>query len=278
VADQRPDELPDDLRVAILGATGRMGRALLAAIDEQHGVRLVGAGASAGSRWLGRDVGAAACGADRGVTITADPAVAIGNASVAIDFTLPAASTANVAACMARGCPIVIGTTGHDEPARREIERAATRIPILMAPNMSLGVSLLLQLVEIAARQLDPDYDIEVFEAHHRNKKDAPSGTALALGAAAAAGREVALQDAAVYARHGNTGVRRRGDIGFSVFRGGDVVGDHTVTFAGTGERIELTHQASDRLAFARGALKAATWLVGRSPALYSMRDVLASR
>jgi 4-hydroxy-tetrahydrodipicolinate reductase len=255
-----------------------MGRALLAALDEQQGMRLVGAGASAGSRWLGRDAGAAAGGADRGVTITADPAVAIKSASVAIDFTLPGATAANLAACVACGCPLVIGTTGHDEQARREIERAATRIPVLMAPNMSLGVNLLLQLVEIAARQLDPDYDIEVFEAHHRNKKDAPSGTALALGAAAAAGREVALQDAAAYARHGNTGVRRRGDIGFSVFRGGDVVGDHTVTFAGTGERIELTHRASDRLAFARGALKAARWLVGRSPALYSMRDVLASR
>jgi 4-hydroxy-tetrahydrodipicolinate reductase len=136
-------------------------------------------------------------------------------------------------------------------------------------------VNLLLKLVELAASKLDADYDIEVFEAHHRNKKDAPSGTALALGAAAADGRDVKLTDAAEYSRHGNTGARQRGSIGFSVFRGGDVVGDHTVTFAGIGERIELTHRASDRLAFARGAVKAAQWLVGKSPGLYSMQDVL---
>jgi 4-hydroxy-tetrahydrodipicolinate reductase len=144
-----------------------------------------------------------------------------------------------------------------------------------MAPNMSLGVNLLLKLVELAAAKLDAGYDIEVFEAHHRNKKDAPSGTALALGAAAAAGRGVKLVDAAEHPRHGNTGARERGKIGFSVFRGGDVIGDHTVTFAGMGERIELTHRASDRLAFARGAVTAAQWLVGRPAGLYSMQDVL---
>jgi 4-hydroxy-tetrahydrodipicolinate reductase len=272
------DELPHELHVAILGATGRMGRALLAAIDEQQAVTLVGASASAGSRWLGHDVGVATGASERGVTVTADPSAAIQRAAVAIDFTLPGATAANLAACTARGCALVIGTTGHDDQARDQISRAATRIPILVAPNMSIGVNLLLQFVETAARQLDSDYDIEVFEAHHRNKKDAPSGTALALGAAAAAGRGVTLADVAARARHGATGVRRRGEIGFSVFRGGDIVGDHTVTFAGTGERIELTHRASDRLAFARGAVKAAQWLVGRPPALYSMRDVLASR
>jgi 4-hydroxy-tetrahydrodipicolinate reductase len=144
-----------------------------------------------------------------------------------------------------------------------------------MAPNMSLGVNLLLKLVELTAGKLDASYDIEVFEAHHRNKKDAPSGTALALGSAAAAGRGVKLSDAAEYARHGTGAPRRPGAIGFSVLRGGDVVGDHTVTFAGIGERIELTHRASDRLAFARGAVQAARWVVGRAPGLYSMQDVL---
>jgi 4-hydroxy-tetrahydrodipicolinate reductase len=169
----------------------------------------------------------------------------------------------------------VIGTTGHSEAVRAQINAAARNIPLVMAPNMSLGVNLLLKLVELAAAKLDADYDIEVFEAHHRNKKDAPSGTALALGASAAAGRGVKLAEAAEHSRHGNTGARERGKIGFSVFRGGDVVGDHTVTFAGIGERIELTHRASDRLAFARGAVKAAQWLAGRPAGLYSMQDVL---
>jgi 4-hydroxy-tetrahydrodipicolinate reductase len=264
-----------ELRVAILGASGRMGRALLAALDETPGAVLTGASASPNSRWLGRDASEAAGGAARGVSISADPAVAIRGAAVAIDFTLPDATAANVAACVAAGCPLVIGTTGHDETVKRQIELASQRIAIVMAPNMSLGVNLLLKLVELASRSLDEGYDIEVFEAHHRNKKDAPSGTALALGAAAAAGRKVALSDAAEYSRHGTTGARRRGAIGFSVFRGGDVVGDHTVTFAGIGERIELTHRASDRLAFARGAVRAAQWLAGRAPGLYSMQDVL---
>ena len=158
---------------------------------------------------------------------------------------------------------------------REALTAAAQRIAIVSAPNMSLGVNLLLKLTELAAAALDADYDIEVFEAHHRNKKDAPSGTALALGRAAAVGRNVSLDDVSDVARHGNTGARRRGAIGFSVFRGGDVVGDHTVTFAGIGERIELTHRASDRMAFARGAVQAARWLASRPAGLYSMQDVL---
>jgi 4-hydroxy-tetrahydrodipicolinate reductase len=188
---------------------------------------------------------------------------------------LPDATAANLAACVAAKLPLVIGTTGHSDAVQAQISAAAERIAIVMAPNMSLGVNLLLKLVELAAAKLDAGYDIEVFEAHHRHKKDAPSGTALALGAAAATGRGVELSDAAEYSRHGDTGARERGSIGFSVFRGGDVVGDHTVTFAGIGERIELTHRAGDRLAFARGAVRAAQWLVGRPPGLYSMRDVL---
>ena len=267
----RQEQLP----IAILGVSGRMGCALLSAIDETPGAVLSGASASAGSRWLGKDAGAPSSTAARNVLIAADAATAVRGAAVVIDFTLPEATAANAQACAAAGCPMIIGTTGHDEAGRREIERAAQRIAIVLAPNMSLGVNLLLKLAQLAAQTLDDGYDIEIFEAHHRNKKDAPSGTALALGRAAAAGREVVLEDAMEVARHGMTGARQRGAIGFSVFRGGDVVGDHTVTFAGIGERIELTHRASDRMAFARGALKAAQWIGGRKPGIYSMQDVL---
>jgi 4-hydroxy-tetrahydrodipicolinate reductase len=241
-----------DLQVAIFGVSGRMGRAVRAAVEESPGVAVKGTTTSSG-----------------------DPAAALGGADVAIEFALPQATAAHLAACVAVKRPIVIGTTGHDEAQRTQIAAAAKQIAIVLAPNMSLGVNLLLKLVELTAGKLDSSYDIEVFEAHHRNKKDAPSGTALALGAAAAAARGVKLSDSAEYARHGAGEPRRRGAIGFSVFRGGDVVGDHTVTFAGVGERIELTHRASDRLAFARGAVQAARWVVGRPPGLYSMQDVL---
>lgn len=275
MAEQLNDRAGRNLRVAILGVTGRMGRALIAALDESGEALLKGASASANSRWLGQDAGTALGGPSRGVPITADPAVAIREADVAIDFTLPEATAANLAACVSARRPLVIGTTGLAREALAQIEQAARHIPIVHAPNMSLGVNLLLKLVELAGRTLDAEYDVEIFEAHHRNKKDAPSGTALALGAAAAAGRGVKLEDVADYARHGATGARRRGAIGFAVFRGGDVVGDHTVTFAGLGERIELTHRASDRLAFARGAVRAAGWVVRQRPGLYSMQDVL---
>jgi 4-hydroxy-tetrahydrodipicolinate reductase len=241
-----------ELQVAIFGVSGRMGRALLAAIEELPGVAVKGTTGSAG-----------------------DPAAALRDTDVAIEFAVPQATPANVAACVAAKRPIVIGTTGHDEAQRTQVAAAARQIAIVMAPNMSPGVNLLLKLVELTAGKLDASYDIEVFEAHHRNKKDAPSGTALALGAAAATARGMKLSDSADYARHGAGEPRRRGAIGFSVFRGGDVVGDHTVTFAGVGERIELTHRASDRLAFARGAVQAARWVVGRPPGLYTMQDVL---
>jgi 4-hydroxy-tetrahydrodipicolinate reductase len=240
------------LQVAIFGVSGRMGRAVIAAVEESPGVAVQGTTTSSG-----------------------DPTAALRGADVAIEFALPQATAANLAACVAAKRPIVIGTTGHNEAQRAQIAAAARQIAIVLAPNMSPGVNLLLKLVELTAGKLDASYDIEVFEAHHRNKKDAPSGTALALGAAAATGRGVSLSESAEYARHGAGEPRRRGAIGFSVFRGGDVVGDHTVTFAGTGERIELTHRASDRLAFARGAVQAARWVAGRPPGLYSMQDVL---
>lgn len=264
-----------ELRIAILGATGRMGRALLQALDEVPGAVLVGATASAGSQWLGQDVAAPGAGPSRGVIVTSDVAAAVREAMVAIDFTLPAATSQNLAACQSAGCALMIGATGHDERGRAAIAAAANSIPVVLAANTSLGVNLLLKLTELAARVLDESYDLEIFEAHHRHKKDAPSGTALALGRAAAAGRQVQLDEVADYARHGVTAERAPGAIGFSVFRGGDVVGEHTVTFAGIGERVELTHRASDRMAFARGALRAARWLSGRRPGLYSMQDVL---
>jgi 4-hydroxy-tetrahydrodipicolinate reductase len=256
-----------ELRVAILGAGGRMGKTLLTALEEIPGAVLSGAAESAGSPSLGQSV--------RSATITSDLAQALRGATVAIDFTVPQATQDNVNACVAAGCPLVLGTTGHDEVAREKIAAAAQRIPLVMAPNMSLGVNLLLKLAELTAKSLDAEYDIEIFEAHHRHKKDSPSGTALGLGEAVAKGRGVAFKEVAEYARHGVTEPRRKGAIGFSVFRGGDVIGDHTVTFAGIGERIELTHRASDRMAFARGALKAAQWLVSQPPGLYSMQDVL---
>lgn len=240
------------LQVAIFGASGRMGRAVIAAVEQSSDIAVKGA-----------------------TTSSDDPAAALRGADVAIEFALPEATAANVAACVAAKRPLVIGTTGHDEAQRAQIVAAARDIAIVMAPNMSPGVNLLLKLVELTAGKLDAGYDIEIFEAHHRNKKDAPSGTALALGAAAASGRGVQLADVAEHDRHGTSEARQRGAIGFSVFRGGDVVGDHTVTFAGTGERVELTHRASDRLAFARGAVQAARWLVGRPPGLYSMQHVL---
>jgi 4-hydroxy-tetrahydrodipicolinate reductase len=266
--------MADELRIAIFGVTGRMGKALIDAIEESPGAALSGASASPHSEWIGCEL--KGLGGTSNVAITGDAASALRGAAVAIDFTLPEGTVANLAACLAARCPVVIGTTGHSEALHAQIAEAARSIPILHAPNMSLGVNLLLRLVQLAAQKLDETYDIEIFEAHHRNKKDSPSGTALALGRAAAAGRGVDLDDIAEHDRHGASPARRRGAIGFSVFRGGDVVGDHTVTFAGLGERLELTHRASDRMAFARGALIAAKWLAQRPPGLYSMQDVLA--
>ena len=263
------------LNVAMLGATGRMGRTLVPLIAADEGLRLSGALAAADDPHLGEDAGAVAGCGSLGVGLTADAVRALGGAQVAIDFTLPAASVTNARACAERGVPLVIGTTGHDAAGREEITRIATRIPVVMAPNMSVGVNLLLRLAELAAGALDAAYDVEIFEAHHRHKVDAPSGTALGLGEAVARGRNTTLAEVAEYVRHGAAGPRRRGTIGFSVMRGGDIVGDHRVFFAGPGERIELAHVAHDRSGFARGALVAARWIHGRSAGLYSMIDVL---
>jgi 4-hydroxy-tetrahydrodipicolinate reductase len=264
-----------ELSVAIFGVSGRMGAALLRALDEVPNARLSGATASSKSRWLKQDAGSPAGGPLRGVVISDDPATAVRGARAAIDFALPDGTPQNLRACAGAKCPLVIGTTGLSDEARAQIAAAAKQIPIVLSANMSVGVNLLMKLTELAARSLDTSYDIEIFEAHHRNKKDAPSGTALALGHSAASGRGVSLEDVGVFERHGETGARAPGSIGFAVFRGGDVIGDHTVTFAGAGERLELSHRASDRMMFARGALRAVQWIVARPPGLYSMQDVL---
>ena len=266
--------------IAVLGISGRMGQALVRALQEPAaqalGLRLSGALASSGSPFLGQDAGAPSQAPVTGIAITADRAQALAGAAVAIDFTLPAALHANLTACVAVGVPVVVGTTGLDLPAENAMATAAFLIPVLHAPNMSLGVNLLLELVAQAAAALPADYDIEIFEAHHKHKLDAPSGTAVRLGQVAANARGSSLAASAVYVREGQTGARPPGAIGFATVRAGDIVGEHTVLFCGTGERLELGHRATDRLTFARGALRAAQWLAAESgPGLYSMRDVL---
>jgi len=262
--------------VTLLGVSGRMGQMLVRTLAEFPDLALVGATAAPGSRWVGCDAAQVDGGAGAsGIAITADPGEALRGAAVAIEFALPQATAANLAACLSHRCPLVIGTTGHSAEVRQAIDAAAAQLPILMAPNMSLGVNVLLKLAALAAKALDDEYDAEVFEAHHRHKKDAPSGTALAIGAAVAAARGTTLQQSAVYAREGQTGPRARGTVGFSVMRAGDIVGEHVLTFAGGGERLEIAHRAHDRASFARGALKAAQWLAGRPPGLYGMQDVL---
>jgi len=262
-----------------------MGQTLIRALREaataasppaggaQQPIVLVGALASPQSPRLGQD--AAAEGPPTGVTVSADPPVALTKAAVAIDFSLPQCVAANARACAAAKVPLLLGATGFDATARAALEQAAKTIPILVAPNTSVGVNVVRRLVALATLALGPGYDVEIAEAHHRMKRDAPSGTALALGEVVAQARGVRLDDVAVFDRQGTDEPRREGDIGFSVVRAGDIVGEHTVTFAVAGERVEITHRASDRMTFARGALRAAEWLIGRPPGLYSMNDVL---
>jgi len=262
------------VRVAIAGAGGRMGRALLEAACATQGVAIGAALEANGSPYAGRDAGDL-CGPARGIVIATDPAAALANADVLIDFTRPEGTLAHLEACRTARRAMVIGTTGLEPAAVARIRAAAKEIPIVFAPNMSIGVNVMARLVEMAARALGPDYDAEVFEIHHRMKVDAPSGTALMLGAAVAKARGGALEKDAVYARHGTTGERKAGSVGFSVARGGDVVGDHTVYFAGPGERLEITHRSSSRATYAQGAVRAAKFAAGREPGLYDMSDVL---
>jgi len=262
------------VRVAIAGVSGRMGRALLEAVAVDADCALSAAIDRSGSPLVGQDAGAA-WGAASGVSVTDQLAAALQAAHVLIDFTRPEATFGYLDACVAAGVPLVIGTTGFDEAGRARIAAASQQIPIVFAPNMSVGVNLMMKLAELAARVLQDGYDIEIIEAHHRHKVDAPSGTALGLGRAVAHAIDRDLASCAVYGREGVTGERDPKTIGFSTVRGGDIVGDHTLLFAGIGERVELTHKASSRATFAQGALRAAKWLQGRAPGLYDMRDVL---
>ena len=264
------------IRVGITGAAGRMGRALTEAVALAGGeLALTAAVESPQSTLLGADAGELSGIGKNGVIVVGSLAEVIDDIDVLIDFTVPAATLANVALCAARSVAMVIGTTGFSAAQQAQLERAARGIPVCKASNFSTGVNLCLQLLETAARVLGGESDIEIYEAHHRHKIDAPSGTALSMGevVAAALGRD--LHQVAVYGRQGQTGARERETIGFATVRGGDIVGDHTVTFAAEGDRVEITRRASSRMAFARGAVRAAHWLAGRDADLYDMRNVL---
>ena len=262
------------IAVAIAGASGRMGHMLIEAVRADSEFALAGALDLASSPDIGQDAGAYA-GQTTGVHITADLHAGLAHSKVLIDFTRPEGTMAHLQACQALGVGMVIGTTGFSEAQKAQIAEAARHIPIMMAPNMSVGVNVTLKLLEMAAKALSTGYDIEIIEAHHRHKVDAPSGTALKMGEviAAALGRD--LQDCAVYAREGVTGERDPSSIGFATIRGGDIVGDHTVLFAGTGERIEISHKSSSRATYAQGSLRAVRFLATRQNGLYDMFDVL---
>jgi 4-hydroxy-tetrahydrodipicolinate reductase len=264
-----------DLRVVIAGAGGRMGRTLLRAIHEVPGFALAGAVDREGAAEIGADTGLLAGLSPSGVKVTADALPFVVQADAIIDFTTPASTVALAALAAQARIVHVIGTTGTTAADDAKLEAAARHAALVKSGNMSLGVNLLAALVKRAAASLGPEFDIEVLEMHHNRKVDAPSGTALLLGNAAADGRKIALREHAVRSRDGHTGARKAGDIGFAALRGGTVVGDHTVIFAGPSERIELTHKAEDRMIFARGALAAAKWGKGKKPGLYSMADVL---
>ena len=266
--------MANPLKVVIAGCTGRMGHVLLESVFADADLKLHGALDRAGNPQLGRDAGEL-FGKNSAVKITDNMDEALKNADVLVDFTRPEASMQYLAACEKAKVKLVIGTTGFSAEEKTTIAKAAENISIVFAPNMSVGVTLLINLVEQAAKVLANGYDIEVVEMHHRHKVDAPSGTALRLGEAAAHGIGKALSECAVYAREGVTGEREAGTIGFATLRGGDVVGDHTVVLAGVGERVELTHKASSRATFALGALRAAKFLANKKTGLYDMQDVL---
>ncbi len=260
--------------VVIAGASGRMGRMLIEAVMADPGMHLAGALDIASSPSVGQDA-AAFAGHDSGVVITASVDEALGGAEVLIDFTRPEGTMAHVAAARALGVAVVIGTTGFTDEQKAVLKVASQTIPMVMAPNMSVGVNVTLKLLEMAAKAMPTGYDIEVIEAHHRHKVDAPSGTALKMGEVIAQATGRNLKDCAVYAREGVTGERDPSSIGFATIRGGDIVGDHTVLFAGTGERIEITHKSSSRATYAQGSLRAAHFLSGKDNGLFDMFDVL---
>ena len=261
-------------RVAVAGASGRMGRMLVEAVRDAGDCVLTGALDVAASPALGLDP-AAFLGHASGVAITADIHAGLAGAQVLIDFTRPEGTLAHLAVCRELGVSLVVGTTGFSDAQKAEFAAAAKDIAIMMAPNMSVGVNVTFKLLEMAAKALATGYDIEVIEAHHRHKVDAPSGTALKMGEVIATALGRSLEECAVYSREGVTGARDPSSIGFSSIRGSDIVGDHTVLFAGTGERIEITHKSSDRTTYAQGSLRAARFLAGRQSGLFDMFDVL---
>jgi 4-hydroxy-tetrahydrodipicolinate reductase len=264
-----------DMRLIVAGAGGRMGRALVRVISETPGAVLAGALEAPGSELLGKDAGVLAGLPENGVKLSADLWALSANADGILDFTVPAATIANVAIAAERKLVHVIGTTGLSGSDMAVIKSVTSRAVVVQSGNMSLGVNLLAALVKRVAQSLDTDFDIEILEMHHKAKIDAPSGTALMLGEAAAAGRGVDLNLHSARGRDGITGARKAGDIGFAALRGGTVTGEHSVIFAGAMERIELTHRAEDRTMFAQGAVKAALWAKDKKPGLYSMADVL---
>ena len=263
------------IKLCVVGAAGRMGQMLVRQIANHPECQLASATERAGSNVLGKDAGELAGVGPLKVAITDNAETAIAAAEAVIDFTTPLATLRHAEIASAKGVAMVIGTTGMEARHDADLARAAQRIAIVKSGNMSLGVNLLTNLVARVSAALDAEYDIEIVEMHHKHKVDAPSGTALMLGEAAAQGRKVKLAEVSQRGRDGQTGARRRGDIGFASLRGGDVVGDHSVIFAGPGERIELTHRAANREVFANGALRAALWTRGKKPGLYSMNDVL---
>lgn len=265
------------LPIAIAGASGRMGQMLIAAVQAAPDCRLSGALDRPDSPALGQDAGAG-IGRPTGVPITASLADGLAGARVLIDFTRPQATLQHLAACCEQGVALVIGTTGFSDAQKAEIAAAARRIPIVISPNMSVGVNVTFKLLEMAAKALGEGYDVEIIEAHHRHKVDAPSGTALKMGEIIASALGRSLPECAVYERHGHTGERQPQQIGFASIRAGDIVGDHTALFAGEGERIEISHKSSSRAGYAQGSLHAARFVAARASGLFDMFDVLGLR
>jgi 4-hydroxy-tetrahydrodipicolinate reductase len=264
-----------ETRIGVIGCAGRMGRMLVRDILATKGCALAGGVARPGSASPGQDVGELAGLGRIGIVVGDSPERLLGDSDVAIEFTTPAATAEHAAVAVELGKPLVIGTTGLEAAEERAVREAAARVPIVWAANTSLGINLLFGLVDQVARRLGPDWDIEILEMHHRGKVDAPSGTALALGRAAAAARDIAFDEVATRGRDGITGPRPAGAIGFAALRGGDNIGEHHVIFAGMGEQLELTHRATSRAIYSTGAVRAALWLVGRAPGLYGMKEVL---
>ena len=262
------------IRFAIVGSSGRMGRTLIEAVLAAPDAELVAALDQAGSPFIGKDAGELV-GAPCGVAISTDVDAGFALADFVIDFTRPAGTLLHLEACQRQNTGAIIGTTGFSAAEKLLIEQAADKVPVVFAPNMAVGVNAVFKLLDVAARILNQGYDVEIIEAHHRHKIDAPSGTALRMGEVVAAALGRNLDECAVYGREGVTGERPPTQIGFATIRGGDVVGDHTVLFAGTGERIEITHKSASRMSYALGALRAARYLQGKRSGLFDMQDVL---